>query len=198
MLRQVFEQARKEAQAKQRRWWEYVIPTLQERPRRPRSAILFIDELDALGKTRSTVNSNDEREQALNQLLVELDGFKRSDDDVTLVVMAASNRADVLDPAILRRFDRQVHVGLPDAQGRAAILKVHARHIRCRSDISWQTIASDELTHGLSGADIRNVINEAALLAIREHSKHVHQKHLEQAARRVSRMKWTGTRLDQL
>ena len=172
------------------------MPSMYELPKRPGSAIIFIDELDALGKTRATLNSNDEREQALNQLLVELDGFHRSDDAVTLVIMAASNRADVLDPAILRRFDRQVHVGLPDAEGRAAILKVHARHIRCGSDISWQNVASDELTHGFSGADIRNLINEAALLAVREHSPTVNQKHLEQAARRVSRMKWSGAVLD--
>jgi ATP-dependent Zn protease len=151
------------------------------------SAIIFIDELDALGKTRATLNSNDEREQTLNQLLVELDGFEKSD-DVTLVVMAASNRVDVLDPAIMRRFDRQINVGYPDARAREEILRVHSKDIRC-SDINWKRLANDDLTNGFSGADLRNVVNDAALMAVRERAREVTQSHLEQAARRLNQMK---------
>ncbi|GKY99061.1 hypothetical protein MPSEU_000861800 [Mayamaea pseudoterrestris] len=195
-VRTLFEQTRSEARKKHQQtqsWWDR-LPLQLLQPRKPLqqqhapSAILFIDELDALGKTRATLNSNDEREQALNQLLVELDGFRRSS-DVTLVVMAASNRVDVLDPAILRRFDRQIHVGLPDHVGREEILKVHARQIRCGPGIIWSQIASDAMTFGFSGADIRNLVNESALLAVREQSSTVNQSHLEQAARRISRMK---------
>jgi cell division protease FtsH len=157
--------------------------------RRP-TAILFLDELDALAKHRSQFNSNDEREQTLNQLLTEMDGFDRDTNEVTVVVMAATNRADVLDPAILRRFERQVYVGYPDAMGRKAILQIHAKKIRHDADIDWNALANG--TDGLSGADLRNMVNEAALLAIREDSSTVSQSHLEHAARRV-----LGTKLQQ-
>lgn len=162
------------------------------------SAILFIDELDALAKTRSSLgNGNDEREQTLNQLLTEMDGFASSaasDENVTVIVMAASNRADVLDPAILRRFDRQIHVGYPDAMGREAILRVHARHVPVASATDWKALAADENTGNMSGSDLRNLINEAALLAVREGSNDtVTQKHLEHAARRIRDTKGLNT-----
>lgn len=187
---------------------------------RPCSAIIFIDELDALAKTRSSGSgggSNDEREQTLNQLLTEMDGFmdktgNNADnhhrnlqdttavdnyDSVTIVVMAASNRADTLDPAIIRRFDRQIHVGYPDSIGRKAILQVHARRIPLPTGngndddgiMQWDTLASDEVSGNFSGADLRNLINEAALLAVRESSSVVQQSHLNHAARRIRLMK---------
>jgi cell division protease FtsH len=154
----------------------------------PCSAIIFIDELDALAKTRSMLGSNDEREQTLNQLLTEMEGFDQSK-DVTVIIVAATNRADVLDPAALRRFDRQIHVGYPDAAGRMAILQVHARRVPIESTVDWKTLA--EATDNFSGADLRNLVNEAALLAVREGSdKHViQQKHLDHAARRIHDMK---------
>ncbi len=166
------------------------------------TAILFIDELDALAKTRSSgllASSNDERDQTLNQLLTEMDGFHNQDDDdddVTIIVIAATNRADVLDPAILRRFDRQVYVGYPDATGREAILKVHAKKIKCGDTtgdihhrIRWDWLASDDMTPNFSGADLRNVINEAALLAVRDHSVTVQEQHLILAVERLREMK---------
>lgn len=186
-VRSLFEQARN--QAKRNHWWRTLWNWSDDS--RP-CAILFIDELDALAKTRMTMNSNDEREQTLNQLLTELDGFARND-DVVLIVVAASNRADVLDPAILRRFDRQVHVGLPDAQGRKAILNIHSREIKCSSDIDWDRLASESRTGDFSGAELRNLINDAALLAVRDRSPTVQQTHLEHAARRINQMKWKDT-----
>jgi ATP-dependent Zn protease len=153
-------------------------------------AIIFIDELDALAKTRSSNSwsSNDEREQTLNQLLTEMDGFVE-DDSVTLIVMAASNRADVLDPAILRRMDRQIHVGYPDCKGREAIFKVHARRVQlCREpSVDFKHLAS--MSDNFSGADLRNAVNEAALLAVRDGCAVVQQNHLEHAVRRIRQMK---------
>ncbi len=177
-VRRLFRDLREKAKKQSGRWSSRHKPT----------AILFLDELDALAKNRSQFNSNDEREQTLNQLLSEMDGFDRDTNEVTVVVMAATNRADVLDPAILRRFERQVYVGYPDAMGRKGILQIHAKKIRHDADIDWNALANG--TDSLSGADLRNMVNEAALLAIREQSSIVTQGHLEHAARRVQ-----GTKL---
>jgi ATP-dependent Zn protease len=180
-------------------------------------AVLFIDELDALAKTRSTngfsINSNDEREQTLNQLLTEMDGFHTSsssssssstrvstfndktvDPQPIIIVIGATNRVEVLDPAILRRFDRHVHVGYPDVIGRKQILQLHTRHIpiQHRDVIDWAGLAQS--SHDMSGSDLRQIVNEAALLAVREHqssqptstsSNHmVTQQHIESAIQR--------------
>jgi cell division protease FtsH len=150
------------------------------------------DELDALAKSRSFggATSNDERDQTLNQLLTEMDGFPSQSSDVTIIVIAATNRADVLDPAILRRFDRQIHVPYPDGNGRQDILKIHARRIQCRMDqINWELLASHEMTGQFSGSDLRNVVNDAALLAVRDRCTSVKQSHLLHAIRRSRAMK---------
>jgi cell division protease FtsH len=222
-VRALFEQARQEARRKQRSnrggwWWK----TSTSSPQRPATAIIFIDELDALAKSRSYggPGGNDERDQTLNQLLTEMDGFP-SETDVTMIVIGASNRAgrcnqlllyfgrvcnecvvqlqasylfllilDVLDPAILRRFDRQIHVGYPDDAGRRDIFQIHARRIQCPMEqVDWEYLASDELTDNFSGADIRNIVNDAALLAVRDQSVEVKQYHLLHAIRRASAMK---------
>lgn len=132
--------------------------------------IVFIDEIDAVGRQRGAGlgGGNDEREQTLNQLLVEMDGFGANEG---VIVIAATNRPDVLDPAILRpgRFDRQVVVGYPDINGREAILKVHAREKPLAPDVNLRTIASS--TAGFTGADLENVLNEAALLAARKNKR---------------------------
>ena len=133
--------------------------------RRHKSCIIFIDELDAVGRNRgSTSLSHEEREQTLNQLLVEMDGFSRAD---SIVVVAATNRADILDSALLRpgRFDRQVMVGNPDLNGREQILRVHTRKVGLEPDVDLRSIARG--TPGFSGADLANVVNEAALIAAR-------------------------------
>ncbi|OEU22668.1 AAA ATPase, partial [Fragilariopsis cylindrus CCMP1102] len=155
---------------------------------RPATAIIFIDELDALAKSRSydgITSSNDERDQTLNQLLTEMDGFHTNKNDVpvTVIVIAATNIPNVLDPAILRRFDRQIHVPFPDNRGRMEILKVHAAKTRCRfSTICWDYLA--EQTPNFSGSDLKQVVNDAALLAVRGGSKHIEQGHLLQAIQR--------------
>ncbi len=134
-------------------------------------SIIFIDEIDAVGRRRGAGIGavNDEREQTLNQLLVEMDGF---DADEEVIVLAATNRPDVLDPALLRpgRFDRQVTVGLPDYQGRLAILKIHTRHLKLADDVNLAIIAA--ATPGFSGADLANLCNEAALTAAR-HNRNI-------------------------
>src|SRR5205085_533592 len=134
--------------------------------------IIFIDEMDAVGRQRGTGlgGGNDEREQTLNQLLVEMDGF---DERETVIVMAATNRPDVLDPALLRpgRFDRQVTVGLPDRAGREGILKIHTRDIPMAQDVEIIRLA--QATVGFSGADLENLANEAALTAARNHHDRV-------------------------
>src|SRR5262249_23163287 len=133
--------------------------------RRHKSCIVFIDELDAVGRSRGGMSlSHEEREQTLNQLLVEMDGFETTRG---LVVIAATNRQDILDPALLRpgRFDRQVTVGNPDLKGREAILGVHGRKIAMDDGVNLRSIARG--TPGFSGADLANLVNEAALAAAR-------------------------------
>lgn len=166
--------------------------TSRKKNQRPPTAIIFIDELDALAKSRSYggATSNDERDQTLNQLLTEMDGFPSQASDVTIIIIAATNRADVLDPAILRRFDRQIHVPYPDRHGRRDILKIHARRIQCHMEqVNWELLASPELTGEFSGSDLRNVVNDAALLAVRDRSNSVKQSHLLHAIRRARAMK---------
>ena len=141
--------------------------------------IVFIDEIDAIGKTRDTVlGGNDEREQTLNQLLAEMDGF---DSSKGVVILAATNRPEVLDKALLRpgRFDRRVIVDLPDLEGRKAILKVHARGVKMDENIDFDAIAL--ATAGASGADLENIINESALRAVRAKKDKVTQKELTEA-----------------
>ena len=133
--------------------------------------IIFIDELDAIGKSRvNNLGGNDEREQTLNQLLVEMDGF---DNQKGLILLAATNRPDVLDPALLRpgRFDRQVVVDRPDVKGREAILRIHAKNVKLDKDVDFPAVA--HATSGLAGADLANIVNEAALLAVRAGRKKV-------------------------
>jgi cell division protease FtsH len=145
--------------------------------------IIFIDELDALGKARGTgPMMHEEREQTLNQLLVEMDGF---DPRVGVIILAATNRPEILDPALLRagRFDRQVLVDRPDRQGRTAILSIHAQAINLAPDVELEKIAA--MTPGMVGADLANVVNEAALLAIRRGRETVEQHDLEEAVERV-------------
>ena len=146
--------------------------------------IVFIDEIDAVGQKRSSGNmgGNDEREQTLNQLLAEMDGF---DGQKGVVLLAATNRPESLDPALLRpgRFDRRVPVELPDLQGRKAILEVHAKDIRVSPDADWDVIA--RATAGASGAELANIINEAALRAVREGRRSVTQADLEESVETV-------------
>lgn len=146
--------------------------------------IIFIDEIDAVGRQRGAGmgGGNDEREQTLNQLLVEMDGMT---DNAGIVVIAATNRPDVLDPALLRsgRFDRRVTVSLPDIKGREAILQVHARNKKLASDVSFANLA--KRTPGFSGADLANVLNEGAILAVRKNESKVTMTDLDEAIDRV-------------
>lgn len=158
---------------------------LFEQARANAPAIIFIDELDALGKTRgafSITGGHDEREQTLNQLLSELDGF---DPSVGVVLLAATNRPEILDPALLRsgRFDRQVLVDRPDRLGRLAILRVHARKIVLAADTDLEQVAG--ITVGLAGADLANVVNEAALVATRQNAPAVTLEHFTLAIERI-------------
>lgn len=145
--------------------------------------IIFIDELDALGKTRGglSVGGHDEREQTLNQLLVEMDGF---DSNRGVIIMAATNRPETLDPALLRpgRFDRQVVVDRPDVQGREAILRVHTRNVKLADDVDLRHVAS--LTPGSAGADLANIVNEATLLAARKNRNAVTMADFNEAVER--------------
>ncbi|MFQ5540761.1 MAG: ATP-dependent zinc metalloprotease FtsH [Candidatus Paceibacteria bacterium] len=147
-------------------------------------AIIFVDEIDAVGRVRGTGvgGGNDEREQTLNQILVEMDGFEPSE---KVIVMAATNRPDVLDPALLRpgRFDRRVTIDLPDRDGREAILKIHARKKPFAEDVNLRVIA--ERTPGFSGADLQNLMNEGAILAARENRKKVSQFDLIRSIEKV-------------
>ena len=146
--------------------------------------IIFIDEIDAVGRQRGAGmgGGHDEREQTLNQLLVEMDGFSPN---LGIIVMAATNRPDVLDPALLRpgRFDRQITIGLPDVNGRTAILKVHARNKKFDSDVNFDDIA--HRLPGFSGAEIENLLNEAALLAARDNRKVINKFDIDEATDRV-------------
>ncbi len=146
-------------------------------------SIIFIDELDALGKTRSgsALGSHDEREQTLNALLVEMDGFEGNR---AVIIMAATNRPETLDPALLRpgRFDRTVVVDRPDLSGREAILKVHVRNVKVAEDVDLRHVAS--LTPGTAGADLANIVNEAALLAARKNQDSVHMADFNEAIER--------------
>ena len=146
--------------------------------------IVFIDEIDALAKSRANgFSSNDEREQTLNQLLVEMDGF---DNEKGLIILAATNRVDVLDPAILRpgRFDRQVPVEKPDVKGREDILRIHAKNVKLDKDVDFESVAHG--TTGFAGADLANVVNEAALLAVRNGRKKVIMEDFNEAIDKVS------------
>jgi len=146
--------------------------------------IIFIDEIDAVGRQRGTGvgGGHDEREQTLNQLLVEMDGIT---DNAGVLIIAATNRPDVLDPALLRpgRFDRQITVSLPDRKGRRAILAVHARNKKLADDLDLDALA--KRTPGFSGADLENVLNEAAILAVRDGAELINMSHLDEAIDRV-------------
>ncbi len=148
-------------------------------------AIIFIDEIDAVGRQRGSGlgGGHDEREQTLNQLLVEMDGFGSNEG---VIVMAATNRADILDNALLRpgRFDRQVYVGLPDVKGREAILKIHSRDKQLAEDVDLNNIAKG--TPGFSGADLENLMNEAALLAVRGKHRFITQEDIDEAIMKVN------------
>ncbi|MDR2493906.1 MAG: ATP-dependent zinc metalloprotease FtsH [Spirochaetaceae bacterium] len=146
--------------------------------------IIFIDELDAIGKSRlnSVAGGNDEREQTLNQLLVEMDGFEGTGG---LIILGATNRPDVLDPALLRpgRFDRQVLVDRPDLKGREAILRIHARAVKLSREVCLDGVA--RITSGFSGADLANIVNEAALLAVRSGRTLVEQRDFSEAIEKI-------------
>jgi cell division protease FtsH len=147
-------------------------------------SIIFIDELDAIGRARGTgyMGGHDEREQTLNQILVEMDGFGTYDN---VIVLAATNRPDVLDPALVRpgRFDRRVSLDLPDIEGRKDILAIHAKGKPFTKDVVWDRVA--KRTVGFSGADIENMLNEAAILAAGSNKKMINSKDIEEAATKV-------------
>ncbi len=147
-------------------------------------SIIFIDEIDAIGRQRGKgfMGGHDEREQTLNQILVEMDGFTPND---AVLVIAATNRGDLLDPALLRpgRFDRRVVLDMPDKEGRFAILKIHARGKKFAKGIAWGKVA--DRTVGFSGADLENMLNEAAILAARDNQTQIEEKDIEEAATKV-------------
>ena len=153
---------------------------LFEEAKKNAPSIIFMDELDSVGRTRGTGlgGGHDEREQTLNQILAEMDGFAGHE---AVIVLAATNRPDVLDPALLRpgRFDRHVIIDLPDRKDRLAILKVHTRKVPCAADVDFEKLASG--TPGFSGADIKNLVNEAAMHAARKKSRQVRMEHFDEA-----------------
>lgn len=157
---------------------------LFEQAKKNMPCIIFIDEIDAVGRQRGAGlgGGNDEREQTLNQLLVQMDGFEASS---SIIVMAATNRADILDPALMRpgRFDRQIYVNVPDVKGREEIFKVHSRNKPLASDVNFKSIA--RLTVGFTGADIENVLNESAILAARDNRKLITMKDISEAVNKV-------------
>ena len=157
---------------------------LFEQAQKNMPCIIFIDEIDAVGRQRGAGlgGGNDEREQTLNQLLVQMDGFEASS---SIIVMAATNRADILDPALMRpgRFDRQIYVNVPDVKGREEIFKVHSRNKPLASDINFKSLA--RLTSGFTGADIENILNESAILAARADRKLITMKDISEAVNKV-------------
>ena len=157
---------------------------LFENAKRNMPCIIFIDEIDAVGRQRGAGlgGGHDEREQTLNQLLVQMDGFATNDG---IIVMAATNRADILDPALLRpgRFDRQIYVNIPDVRGREAIFKVHARNKPVASDVDFQILA--RITSGFSGADIANLLNEAAILCARDNRNKITMEDIYEGINKV-------------
>ena len=157
---------------------------LFEQAKRNMPCIIFIDEIDAVGRQRGAGlgGGHDEREQTLNQLLVQMDGFETNNG---IIIMAATNRADILDPALLRpgRFDRQIYVNRPDVRGREAILKVHARNKPMSSDVDFKTLA--RITSGFSGADLENLLNEAAILTVRDGRKLISMKDIAEGINKV-------------
>ena len=157
---------------------------LFDQAKRTAPAIIFIDEIDAVGRKRGSGmgGGHDEREQTLNQLLVEMDGFERTEG---VIVMAATNRADILDPALLRpgRFDRQIYVGVPDAKGRQEILKVHSRDKKLDDSVDLKTVALS--TPGFTGADLSNLMNEAAIMAARDNRPVLNMKDLNDAMMKI-------------
>ncbi len=158
---------------------------LFEQAKKVAPAIIFIDEIDAVGRKRGSGlgGGHDEKEQTLNQLLVEMDGFARTEG---VIVLAATNRPDILDPALLRpgRFDRQIHVGRPDVKGREEILKVHAKGKRLDASVSLKTLA--RATAGFTGADLSNLLNEAAILAAREDRPVLNMEDLNEALMKIT------------
>jgi cell division protease FtsH len=160
---------------------------LFEQARKAAPAVIFIDEIDAIGASRGNnirIGGNDEREQTLNQLLAEIDGFK-TNSTAPVIIMAATNRPEVLDQALLRagRFDRQVTVGNPDIVGRQQILRIHSKNVKLDPDFDTERAA--RMTPGFSGADLANIINEAALLAARRNAEHVTIRDFEDAIERI-------------
>ena len=157
---------------------------LFEQAKKNMPCIIFIDEIDAVGRQRGAGlgGGNDEREQTLNQLLVQMDGFEASS---SIIVIAATNRADILDPALMRpgRFDRQIYVNVPDVKGREEIFKVHSRNKPLASDVNFKSLA--RLTVGFTGADIENVLNESAILAARDNRKLITMKDISEAVNKV-------------
>ena len=157
---------------------------LFEQAQKNMPCIIFIDEIDAVGRQRGAGlgGGNDEREQTLNQLLVQMDGFEANS---SIIVMAATNRADILDPALMRpgRFDRQIYVNVPDVKGREEIFKVHSRNKPLASDINFKSLA--RLTPGFTGADIENILNESAILAARANRKVITMKDISEAVNKV-------------
>ena len=157
---------------------------LFDQAKRNMPCIIFIDEIDAVGRKRGAGmgGGHDEREQTLNQLLVQMDGFEVNEG---IIIMAATNRADILDPALLRpgRFDRQIYVNVPDVRGREAIFKIHSRNKHLENDIDFKTLA--RLTSGFTGADIENLLNEAAILSARENKVSIGMKEINEAINKV-------------
>ena len=161
------------------------VRSLFDQAKKVAPAIVFIDEIDAVGRRRGSGmgGGHDEKEQTLNQLLVEMDGFNKNEG---VIVLAATNRPDILDPALLRpgRFDRQIHVGRPDVKGREDILKVHAKNKRLDSDVDLKTIA--RVTPGYTGADLSNLLNEAAIMAAREDRPVLTMKDINDAMMKIT------------
>lgn len=158
---------------------------LFENAKKAKPCIIFIDEIDAVGRQRGAGlgGGNDEREQTLNQLLVQMDGFEENEG---VIVMAATNRVDILDPALLRpgRFDRRINIGIPDIKGREEILKVHARNKKFIKSIDFKTIA--RITAGFTGAELENLLNEAAIMVAKENRKFINENDIQQAIMKVS------------